>query len=155
MWSKKKYSTQNNVMTYLTLQRPVPHQVLYSKFYVLSTQCTCVLFLRKKRPLFPHTTLTVRLYNPDGVCLQRGTRPIFKYSSGSFRYLDRSHVRRLQVLQSKRRRIATGPRQNHSREFRLIVKWCGEPLSSATWRMLALTEGWPKSPEAQAKGVEG
>jgi hypothetical protein len=42
-----------------------------------------------------------------------------------------------------------------NREFRLQVSWGGEPLTSATRQIFALTEGWPESPDAGGKVDEG
>jgi hypothetical protein len=38
-------------------------------------------------------------------------------------------------------------------EFRLKVSWCGEPLSSATWKAPVSTKGWLKSPTGNRGGL--
>jgi hypothetical protein len=42
--------------------------------------------------------------------------------------------------------ILRQPHQSTDWEFQLKVSWCGEPLSSATWKVLVPTRGWLKSP---------
>jgi hypothetical protein len=41
----------------------------------------------------------------------------------------------------------------HDWEFRLKVSWCGEPLSSATWKAPVPTKGWLKSPTGNRGGL--
>lgn len=43
------------------------------------------------------------------------------------------------------------PHPSHNREFVLKVGCRGEPLTSASRKILKLNKGWPMSPEAQAK----
>jgi len=79
-------------------------------------------------------------------------RPMMDYACPVCRSVSRTHVRKLQALQSKRLGIVTGapwyctlatgnlrgfassilhrPHQNPNGEFRLKVSWCGETLSS-------------------------
>jgi hypothetical protein len=45
------------------------------------------------------------------------------------------------------------PHQRTAWEFRLKVGWCGEPLSSGTWKTLVPTKGWLKSPTGNRGGL--
>jgi hypothetical protein len=99
----------------------------------------------------------------NGVLLyKQQIRPVIDYAGPVWRSAACSHVRKLQVLQSKCLRIATnaswyvGNRQIHkdfgnyffrrlsqgiNQELRLKVIWLGEPLSSATWKTPTSTKG--------------
>jgi hypothetical protein len=111
----------------------------------------------------------------NGVLLFRQlTRPMMDYACPVWRSAARCHIRKLQVLQSKCLRIATGApwymgsRQIHddlgvpffadhiralTESFDSKLADAGNPLVRQLGRYL--TEGWPKSPEAQAKGDDG
>jgi 4-amino-4-deoxy-L-arabinose transferase-like glycosyltransferase len=96
------------------------------------------------------------------------------YACPVWRSAARTHVRKLQVLQSKCLRIATSApwymsnRQIHedlgapffaehiralTDSFDSKLSDAGNPLVRQIGRYL--TEGWPKSPKAQAKGDNG
>jgi hypothetical protein len=111
----------------------------------------------------------------NGVLLYRQLiRPMMDYACPVWRSAARSHIRKLQVLQSKCLRIATGaPRYISNRQihedlgvslfadqiraltesFDSKLVDAGNPLVRQLGRYL--TEGWLKSPEAQAKGDDG
>jgi hypothetical protein len=111
----------------------------------------------------------------NGVLLYRQLiRPMMDYACPVWRSAARSHIRKLQVLQSKCLRIAAGApwymsnRQIHedlgvsffadhirdlTDSFDSKLADAGNPLVRQFGRYL--TEGWPKSPEAQAKGDNG
>jgi hypothetical protein len=111
----------------------------------------------------------------NGVLLFRQLiRPMMDYACPTWRSAARCHVRKLQVLQSKCLRIAAGApwyisnKQIHeelgvpffadhirdlTERFDSKLANSGNPL---VWQLgRYLTEGWPKSPEAQAKGGDG
>jgi hypothetical protein len=110
----------------------------------------------------------------NGVLLYKHLiRLMMDYACPIWRSAARTHVQKLQVLQSKCLRIATNApwyfsnRQIHEdlgipffavniialTEFRLKVSWCGEPLSSATWKAPVPTKGWLKSPTCYWGGL--
>jgi hypothetical protein len=111
----------------------------------------------------------------NGVLLYRQLiRPMMDYACPVWRSAARCHIRKLQVLQSKCLRIAAGaPWYISSRQINedLRVSFfadhiraltesfdskladAGNPLVRQLCRYL--TEGWPKSPEAQTKGGDG
>jgi hypothetical protein len=100
--------------------------------------------------------------------------PVMDYGCPVWRSAARSHVRKLQVIQSKCLHTATGApwyisnRQIHedlgvaffadhirslTESFDSKLAGVGNPL---VWQLgRYLTEGWPKTPEAQAKGGDG
>jgi hypothetical protein len=101
-------------------------------------------------------------------------RPMMNYVCPVWRSAARSHIRKLQALQSKCLRIATSATwymsnwqihedlgvpffADHIRapadSFDSKLADAGNPLVRQLGRYL--TEGWPKSPEAQAKGDDG
>jgi hypothetical protein len=99
-------------------------------------------------------------------------RPMMDYAYPIWRAAARSHVRKLQVLQSKCLHISTnapwyvGNKQIHEDlgipffanlirglTFRLKASWCGEPLSSATWKAPVPIKGWLKSPTGYRGGL--
>jgi hypothetical protein len=98
-------------------------------------------------------------------------RPMINYARPAWRFTARCHFRKLQVLQSKYLRIATGaPWYMSSSQIheKLGVPYFADHIRALTESFdskLAETEnpfvrqvgrylskGWPKSPEAQAKG---
>ena len=103
------------------------------------------------------------LFVRNGVLLYKQLiRPMMDYACSTWRSAARSHVRRLQVLQSKCLRLATGApwyvsnRQIHedvsvplfadhiraliaSFDSKLAV--VGYPLSTANWQIITLTKG--------------
>jgi hypothetical protein len=111
----------------------------------------------------------------NGVLLFRQLiRPMMDYACPVWRFAARCHIRKLQVLQSKCLRIATdapwdmSSRQIHedlgvpffadhiravTDSFDSKLADAGNPLVRQQGRYL--TEGWPKSPEAQTKGDDG
>jgi hypothetical protein len=121
------------------------------------------------------------LHRRSGLSIRNGVllykqlvRPMMDYGCLVWRSAARSHVRRLQVIQSKCLRAATGApwyisyRQRHedlgvplfadhirsiTESFDSKLAGGGNPLVRQLGRYL--TEGWPKSPEAQAKGGDG
>jgi hypothetical protein len=116
-------------------------------------------------PLLNRSGLSIR----NGVLLCRQLiRPMMDYACPVWRSAARCHIRKLQVLQSKCLRIATGAlwymssRQIHedlgvpffadhiralTDSFDSKLADAGNPLVRQLGRYL--TEGWPKSPEAQ------
>ena len=61
----------------LTISGPVATSYTF-KFkiknsYSMPLQCIILSTAKNKQRLFPFTTLTASFYNPDGVCLLRGT----------------------------------------------------------------------------------
>jgi len=71
-WEKKGSRCSKNATS-----EPSGHytyrQFNIQQLYVLPTQCICVLCgSQNKQRLFPYTALT-GFYNPEGVCLLRGT----------------------------------------------------------------------------------
>jgi hypothetical protein len=111
----------------------------------------------------------------NGILLYRQLiRPMMDSACPIWRSAARSHIRKLQVLQSKCLCIATGApwyisnRQIHedlgvpffADHIRALTESFDSKLADAgnlLVRQLGryLTEGWPKSPEAQAKGGDG
>jgi hypothetical protein len=111
----------------------------------------------------------------NGVLLYRQLiRPMMDYACPVWRSAARCHISKLQVLQSKCLRIATGApwymsnRQIHedlgvpffadhirdlTESFYSNLADAENPLVRQLGRYL--TEGWPKSLEAQAKGGDG
>jgi hypothetical protein len=111
----------------------------------------------------------------NGVLLYRQLiRPMMEYACPVWRSAARSHIRKLQVFQSKCLRIATSAPWYMSN--RKIHEDLGVPFFADHIRALTdsfdskladarnplvrqlsryLTEGWPKSREAQAKGDDG
>jgi len=59
------------------------HQFNIQQFYVLPTQCICGFCtdLRTDSDYFPLLTILTGFYNPDGVCLLRGTGWVFVCNS--------------------------------------------------------------------------
>jgi hypothetical protein len=122
-------------------------------------------------PLNRRSGLSIR----NGVLLFRQLiRPIMDYSCPVWRSAARCHIRKLQVLQSKCLRIATGApwymgnKQIHedlgvpffADHIRALTESFYSKLADAANPLVRqlgkyLTEGWPKSPEAQAKGDDG
>jgi hypothetical protein len=121
------------------------------------------------------------LHRRSGLSIRNGVlpykqliRPMMDYGCPVWRSAARSHLRKLQVIQSKCFRAATGApwyisnRQIHedlgvpffadhirylTESFYSKLAGAGNPLVRQLCRYL--TEGWPKSPEAQAKGGDG
>jgi hypothetical protein len=111
----------------------------------------------------------------NGVLLFRQLiRPIMDYACPIWRSAPCCQIRKLQVLQSKCLRIATvapwyiSNRQIHedlgvpffADQIRVLTESFDSNLADAgnplVWQLgRYLTEGWPKSPEAQAKGCDG
>ena len=111
----------------------------------------------------------------DGVLLYKQLiRPMMDYGCPVWRFSACSHVRKLQVIQSKCLRAATGApwyisnRQIHedlgvpffadhirslTESIDSTLAGAGKPLVRQLGRYM--TEGWPKSPEAQVKGGDG
>jgi hypothetical protein len=117
-------------------------------------------------PLLHRSGLSIR----NGVLLYKQlVRPMMDYGCPVWRSAARSHVRKLQAIQSKCLRAATGApwyissRQIHedlgvpffadhirtlTESFDSKLAGAGNPLVRQLGRYL--TEGWPKWPEAQA-----
>jgi hypothetical protein len=119
--------------------------------------------------------LGLLLNRRNGVLLYRQLiRPMMDYACPVWRSAARTHVRKLQVLQSKCLRIATGAplymsnRQIHedlgvpffADHIRALTDSFDSKLADAGNTLVRqhgryLTESWPKSPKAQAKGDNG
>jgi hypothetical protein len=101
-------------------------------------------------------------------------RSMMDYACPVWRSAARCHIMKLQLLQSKCLRIATGAtwcmssRQINedfgvlffADHIRALTESCDSKLADARNPLVRqlgryLTEGWPKSPEAQAKGDDG
>jgi hypothetical protein len=121
------------------------------------------------------------LHRRSGLSLRNGVLlykqlicPMMDYGCPVWRFAARSHVRKLQVIQSKCLRAATGApwyisnRQIHedlgvpffADHIRSLTESFDSKLAGARNPLIRqldgyLTEGWPKPPEAQAKGGDG
>ena len=103
----------------------------------------------------------------NGVLLYKQLlRPMMEYAGTVWWSTAHSHIRKLQVLQSKCLQIATrapwyiGNMQIHDDigvysllttsdpwEFWIKVSWCWKPLSYTAWLIFTLTECWPGVPK--------